>query len=533
MSLMDRHFADMVSRLTTSTRYTGAESAYGCTASGITARTFTLSDIGSKEAPVAVVPATFKLEPGFFYAAVIVPRTTSGMLTADSEFLGYACAAGNSAEIREELRKQGTLSRLKGDSACVLIGAWITVTGDIASYNSVKPVSAVLVEECSHHLERSAWMYRSAAEGNRDFPHLKPMAKAVKKEAPAPVVKEEAPAPVPEVKEAPAQAKKAPAKKASKKKESGVVVEPNTFYAAALVHDGPGDLRDEDIVAVTPAGEFNFYHPDEVARALGRGGMRDIPKGQLVVVGVRRTGDGASPITFCDSIDAATSADDYAQMIAEAVNDFHAEQRAASPTSSSKSLPASEPAVTPVGAIAPAIVTTTAAAAAAIVLTPEPAVEPVITKQEPPMAATPSTPASTNPTDASTELTPHSDWNRRILSSGMEGAKDGAAAAAAEAVTNAALSAIGAAFPSSKMWVDMVNGTDIGRATLLLLTPLLIGHLTLVMPGIIPGNPETVRAICDRAFRATVSGKFASFLTNLRVGLASAFQRVEEIERAG
>jgi hypothetical protein len=529
MSLMDRHFADMVSRLTTSTRYDGTESAYGCAASGITTRTFTLSDIGSKEAPVATVPATFKLEPGVFYAAVIVPRTTSGMLTADSEFLGYACAAGNSAEIREELRKQGTLSRLKGDSACVLIGAWITVTGDIASYNSAKPVSAVLVEECSHHLERSAWMYRSAAEGNRAFPHLKPMAKAVKKEATTPVVKEEAPAPVPEVKEAPAQAKKAPAKKASTKKQPAVIIEPNTFYAAALVHDVPCDLRDEDIVAVTPVGEFNFYHPDEVARALGRGGMRDIPKGQLVVVGVRRTGDGASPITFCDSIDAATSADDYAQMIAEAANDFQEEQRAASPTSSSKSLHASEPAVTPVEAIAPAIVTTTAAAAAAIVTTPEPAVEPAITQQEPPMAATPSTPASTNPTDASTALAPHADWNRKFLSSGMEGAKDGVAAAAAELVTDATLTALCAAFPSAKMWVGVVNATDIGRATLLLLTPFLIGHLTLVMPGVVPGDPENVRAICGRASRAIISGRFASFLTNLRSGLVGAFKGIDEL----
>jgi hypothetical protein len=530
MSLMDRHFADMVSRLTTSTRYDGMASVPGyglantkppnVTTSNITVQPFNITDLDRKEAPVATVPATFKLEPGAFYAAVIVPRG-AGKLTMDSEFLGYAYAAGNSAQIREELRKQGTLSRLKEDSACVLIGAWITVTGDIASLNAPKYVSAVLVEECGYDLERSAWLYAQARQGNRDFAHVKPMAQPAKAQ--------EAPAPVPVGKEAPAPAKKAPTKKVSKKKEPGVIIEPNTFYAAALVRDGEGPLRDEDIVAVTPAGEHFYETPQEIAEALGLAGSDHIPDGRSVVIGLWREFTVRRDIGLYDYMDSGTTAEWLVRMIDDAIASFEEEQRTASPTSSLKSLRASEPAVTPVEAVAPAIVATPAAAAAAIVTTPEPVVEPVITKQEPPMAATPSTPASTNPTDASTALTTHADWNRKFLSSGMEGAKDGVAAAAAELVTDATLKALCAAFPSAKMWVSIINDTDIGRATLLLLTPFLIGHLTLVMPGVVPGDPENVRAICGRASRAIVSGRFASFLTNLRSGLVGAFKGIDEL----
>ena len=519
MSLMDRHFADIVGRLNLSTRYDGMASVPGyglantappsVTTSSITVNTFTLSDLDKKEAPVATVPATFKLEPGAFYAAVIVPRG-AGKLTMDSEFLGYAYAAGNSAQIREELRKQGTLSRLKEDSACVLIGAWIAVTGDIASFNAPKYVSAVLVEECSYDLERSAWLYAQARQGNRDFAHVKPMAQP-------------APAPVPVAKEAPASAKKAPA----------VRIEPNTFYAAALARDTDGPLRAEDIVRTTPPDATHYESPLQVVLALGLPNAQHVPEGHVILIGVYRK-YGGSAIVVEDALDEGMSPDDFRALLADALADFMGEQHdeeQASPlpqTSASKPLQVSEPVVTPVEAVAPAIVATTAAAAAAIVTTPEPAVEPVITKQEPPMAATPSTPASTNPTDASTALTTHADWNRKFLSSGMEGAKDGVAAAAAELVTDATLKAVCAAFPSAGVWVSYINATDIGRATLLLLTPFLIGHLTLVMPGVVPGDPENVRAICGRASRAIVSGRFASFLTHLRSGLVGAFKDIED-----
>ena len=120
------------------------------------------------------------------------------------------------------------------------------------------------------------------------------------------------------------------------------------------------------------------------------------------------------------------------------------------------------------------------------------------------------------------------DWNKIVMAGAVDGAKDGAAVAAAEIITDAVIGALSGHVP----YLSMVAATEFGRAVLLVATPWAVGALTHVFPDMIPGDHKMIRRVCYRAVRGSVAMRFSPMIARLRAPLTDAFKSIASMEAA-
>ena len=90
-------------------------------------------------------------------------------------------------------------------------------------------------------------------------------------------------------------------------------------------------------------------------------------------------------------------------------------------------------------------------------------------------------------------------WTKRAATAGVEGAKDGAAFAAAEVLTITLISALSIEFP---VLLVIYRSSAIAQKIMQILVPYLIGGAATV--GLLP-EADKIISVCERALRAAVS----------------------------
>jgi hypothetical protein len=118
-------------------------------------------------------------------------------------------------------------------------------------------------------------------------------------------------------------------------------------------------------------------------------------------------------------------------------------------------------------------------------------------------------------------------WTKRAASAGVEGAKDGAAFAAAEVLTMTLISGLSVEFPFLMM---AYRSSAIAQKIMQIAVPYLIGAAATM--NLLPGNPETIISLCERALRASISANVGPIMRRLEGPIMEAISQAGRQVRA-
>jgi hypothetical protein len=163
---------------------------------------------------------------------------------------------------------------------------------------------------------------------------------------------------------------------------------------------------------------------------------------------------------------------------------------------------------------------------------PVQAPDPTITREADNMAASTS---NTNTTTTTTVEEPQKQgamaalgtWTKRAASAGVEGAKDGAAFAAAEVLTMTLISGLSVEFPFLLL---AYRSSAIAQKIMQIGVPYLIGAAATM--NLLPGNPETIISLCERALRASISANVGPIMRRLEGPIMEAISQAGRQVRA-
>ena len=118
-------------------------------------------------------------------------------------------------------------------------------------------------------------------------------------------------------------------------------------------------------------------------------------------------------------------------------------------------------------------------------------------------------------------------WTKRAASAGVEGAKDGAAFAAAEVLTMTLIAGLSVEFPFLMM---AYRSSAIAQKIMQIAVPYLIGAAATM--NLLPGNPETIISLCERALRASISANVGPIMRRLEGPIMEAISQAGRQVRA-
>ena len=124
------------------------------------------------------------------------------------------------------------------------------------------------------------------------------------------------------------------------------------------------------------------------------------------------------------------------------------------------------------------------------------------------------------------------DWTKRAAAAGVEGAKDGAAFAAAEVLTMTLISGLSIEFP---FLLIAYRSSAVAQQIMQILVPYLIGAAATV--GLLPESNKII-SLCERALRAAISANVGPIMRRFEGPIMEAISQAGKtmgprVSRAG